>query len=718
VLDVNLDRRRYLRLHAVLAVLLLAITGVLAVPVGASAADGDIGVEGPSHLGTGTPTGTKRATSSLWFNDGTWWGNLWDTATSDFHIFRFDSAMSAWVDTGVATDPRSNTHHDVLWDGITLFVASYRFVNDGVPAEPNYPTTMRRYSYDADAKKYTLLGATQINNQRVETLTIDKDSTGRVWATWQQGNRIYLNATATDGATWGTPFAHPSPLGDVSVDDNSALIAFDGKIGVMWSRQKDDASDGMYWSFHVDGAPDAEWTDPVAAVSGVRSGDDHMNLKWLDSSGDRVFAAIKTSFTSSAQPLIQLLALNGTNWTAHTIATVAECPNRVMVLIDETAQQLRTFATYPKPAGTTNAGNCTSSGGAIYEKSTPLNNISFTTTKTNRIMDADQYAHDVTSTKQNLNSEARGTANSGLLVLAGVNATSRYWHFYDPPAGTGGGGGTGDSTAPTVTATSPTTAATDVAVTANVTGQFSETLDGSTVSEDTFTLTAGTTAVPASVAYNSTGSVATLDPATDLAPDTAYTATIRGGSDGVKDAAGNALASDHTWTFTTAPAAGPGPDTVTLTATADSYVSSRGTGTNYGKKSVMWVDNSPVEVVYLKFDLSAYAGRTLESAALQLSIGDNASGGKQNVKLVADDSWTESGITYTNRPALGIGSLGTLGPTAANIGYSIPLTTADLAGELGQQLSLGVDTGSTDGLAVNSKEAGSTTAPKLVLTFR
>ncbi|WP_160166582.1 hypothetical protein [Arthrobacter nitrophenolicus] len=46
------------------------------------------------------------------------------------------------------------------------------------------------------------------------------------------------------------------------------------------------------------------------------------------------------------------------------------------------------------------------------------------------------------------------------------------------------------------------------------------------------------------------------------------------------------------------------------------------------------------------------------------------------------------------------------------------MTAADLAGELGQQLTLGVDTGSTDGLAVNSKEAGSTTAPKLVLTFR
>ncbi|KRE68505.1 hypothetical protein ASG92_01130 [Arthrobacter sp. Soil736] len=56
-------------------------------------------------------------------------------------------------------------------------------------------------------------------------------------------------------------------------------------------------------------------------------------------------------------------------------------------------------------------------------------------------MDADQYVHNVTSTKQNLNSAARGTANSGLLLLADVNATSRYWHSYDAS-----GGGSGDDT--------------------------------------------------------------------------------------------------------------------------------------------------------------------------------------------------------------------------------------------------------------------------------
>ncbi|MDQ0678709.1 hypothetical protein QFZ30_002091 [Arthrobacter pascens] len=278
-----------------------------------------------------------------------------------------------------------------------------------------------------------------------------------------------------------------------------------------------------------------------------------------------------------------------------------------------------------------------------------------------------------------------------------------------------------DTTAPVVTGTSPAAGATGVAVTANVTGSFSEAMDASTVTSGTFTLNEGTTTVPGPVVpgtvvtYNSTDRAATLNPGADLAAGKTYTATIRGGSGGVKDVAGNALAADKTWTFTTASAGGGTSETVTLTATADSYVSSGATGTNFGTSVMLGVDNSPVEVTYLKFDLSAYAGRTLQSATLQLRSAGSGSTGTQNIK-VAGDSWTEGGITYSNRPALGT-SIGTLGPTTTNTSYSVPLTVdGRLTGELGQQLSLGMDSSSSDGLDLNSKEAGSTVAPKLVLT--
>jgi hypothetical protein len=431
------------RALALVAALLL-VAGVLTVPTAAQAAPGDVGVEAFSHAGTSTPTGTKRAESVLWFNDGLWWGNLWDTRTGDFHIFRFDATARTWVDTGVTTETRANTHHDVLWDGTTLSIASHMFVSDGVAAVSGTPSTLRQYSYNTSTNTYALRSpSTQINNMRTESLVIDKDTQGQLWATWQQGNQIFVNNTETDGRTWGTPFALPG--GAVSQDDTAGLIAFRGRMGIMWSRQTGSSSDGFYWSVHVDGASRTSWSAPVGAATGTEVGDDHLNLKWLDASGGRVFAAVKTSLDSATQPLLLLLAMDSTgSWSRSTIATVSECPNRVILLIDERAQLLRAFATYPKPSGTTNAGACTSSGGAIYEKSTPLNNINFTA-KTARIVDADRYVHNVSSTKQNLNNsrtDGASTTNSGLMIMADVNATLTYWYHYEsggdapPPADT------------------------------------------------------------------------------------------------------------------------------------------------------------------------------------------------------------------------------------------------------------------------------------------
>ena len=109
-----------------------------------------------------------------------------------------------------------------------------------------------------------------------------------------------------------------------------------------------------------------------------------------------------------------------------------------------------------------------------------------------------------------------------------------------------------DATAPTVTAVSPARGATGIASAANVTARFSEAVDQATVNGNTFVLRdpAGAT-VPATVSYDAGTQTATLDPTGSLAATTAYTATVKGGSAGVKDLAGNALAADDGWTFTT-----------------------------------------------------------------------------------------------------------------------------------------------------------------------
>ncbi len=117
--------------------------------------------------------------------------------------------------------------------------------------------------------------------------------------------------------------------------------------------------------------------------------------------------------------------------------------------------------------------------------------------------------------------------------------------------GCGGGNGTAapaaDTTAPTVSSTTPANAATGVALNANITATFSEAMTSSTVSTATFTLKQGATVVTGAVTY--AGNMATFKPTNALAALTTYTATI---STGVKDLAGNAMAVKKSWTFNTA----------------------------------------------------------------------------------------------------------------------------------------------------------------------
>ena len=128
-----------------------------------------------------------------------------------------------------------------------------------------------------------------------------------------------------------------------------------------------------------------------------------------------------------------------------------------------------------------------------------------------------------------------------------------------------------DTTAPTVTVTSPAGGATGVSRTTTVTATFSEAMDAATIGTGTFELRdAASALVAATVAYNTTTRVATLTPGAILAPSSTYTATVKGGATDprVKDLAGNALAVNRTWSFTTV-AGDITPPTVTAVSPTD-----------------------------------------------------------------------------------------------------------------------------------------------------
>jgi methionine-rich copper-binding protein CopC len=116
-----------------------------------------------------------------------------------------------------------------------------------------------------------------------------------------------------------------------------------------------------------------------------------------------------------------------------------------------------------------------------------------------------------------------------------------------------------DTTAPTVTSRSPSSNATGVSRTGNITATFSEAVSNVVAADlsnpGTFTLRTGTTtgtgtAVTASVRRNGTSNQWILDPTSTLAARTTYTVTLTGGASGIKDAAGNPLAT-ISWSFRT-----------------------------------------------------------------------------------------------------------------------------------------------------------------------
>ena len=106
--------------------------------------------------------------------------------------------------------------------------------------------------------------------------------------------------------------------------------------------------------------------------------------------------------------------------------------------------------------------------------------------------------------------------------------------------------GAPDVAVPLVNSTSPLTSATGVAINKVVSIVFSEAMDPLTINANTVTVMQGTTPVAGTVAYS--GTTATFTPTNNLAASTNYTATV---TTGVKDLAGNAIASNIVWSFTT-----------------------------------------------------------------------------------------------------------------------------------------------------------------------
>jgi hypothetical protein len=105
-----------------------------------------------------------------------------------------------------------------------------------------------------------------------------------------------------------------------------------------------------------------------------------------------------------------------------------------------------------------------------------------------------------------------------------------------------------------------------------------------------------------------------------------------------------------------------------LTPSQDAYTNTADPTTNYGAKTLLYVESAS-QTTYIQFNLSSipagYTSADITKASLKLYVNAVTAAGSFNVDYV-NGTWSESTITASNAPALG-----------TTIASSVPLTTAD-----------------------------------------
>ncbi len=99
---------------------------------------------------------------------------------------------------------------------------------------------------------------------------------------------------------------------------------------------------------------------------------------------------------------------------------------------------------------------------------------------------------------------------------------------------------------PVVVSTDPANAATEVPLSKVISATFSTPMDATTMVAANYFVKQGNTLVPGAVTYS--GSTIVFTPTSPLTPNTVYTGTV---TTGAKDVAGNAVATNYTWSFST-----------------------------------------------------------------------------------------------------------------------------------------------------------------------
>ena len=205
----------------------------------------------------------------------------------------------------------------------------------------------------------------------------------------------------------------------------------------------------------------------------------------------------------------------------------------------------------------------------------------------------------------------------GVFFITGCGDGAKTGHWLP-----GSTGAVPDTTRPLVVSTIPGNGATGVFTNTRITATFNEAMDPATIGNTTFTVvntTLGGTAVAGNVTYAVAARTAIFTPTTPatLPADTLFTATI---TTGARDLAGNALAANFIWTFTTGTGLDNAAPTVILTYPADNAT---GVATNSAVSATFSEAMDPATIGSTTFRVARVSDNSAVSGSVVYRSQDN-----------------------------------------------------------------------------------------------
>jgi len=350
--------------------------------------------ENPLSTANTTAITGEKPQSKVWFFQDSWWAVFPDG--TGFWIWRLEG--SSWEKVlKLSSNTRAQADyefgeptgvvHVLMFDGTATDLASAEYV-------PGTPGSYRRWQVRPENAHVPMDPGT-------ETATMAMDATGRLWVAYDTSSavKVHYSDAADSYAIWSAEITVASGL---HRDDIGAIVAFGGKVGVLWSNQN---TQRFGFRYHFDWDDPTLWSTGEVPASqsaldvGAGMADDHINF--AVGSDETLYAAVKTGYDTSPFPKVALLVRrpSGTWDDLHGIDTSGTRP---IVVLNEATGSLVVVYTEIEI------------GGNIEYRVSDAQEISFGPRKT---LMAGSNLNNPTSTKQSFLEE--------LVVLASTSGSNK-----------------------------------------------------------------------------------------------------------------------------------------------------------------------------------------------------------------------------------------------------------------------------------------------------